>query len=318
MYDVVFKRLMENERVARFFLSTMLNQNVVDVLFHPQEFTYKKDPPQDEKVLCVSIFRVDFVATILSDNGERKKVLVEVQKSNEEDDVLRFRKYLARQYAKVDIINGERFILPITTIYLLGFKLEGINTPCAKVERSYIDMVSGKRIEAKNYFMEQLTHDSYVVQTEFISDRFQTRLDQLLSIFEQKNYFSDNIKYLKFYNYDPEDNEIRAITDILQKIGANKEDRERLEIEEEAHRIEAARYKAHFGEIESAKKKLEASLKEKEEVIAENEEALAAKDEALEKQRQTILNYAKYLLSTGKSAEEIIAETGLNKEEIPL
>ncbi|MDR2473291.1 MAG: hypothetical protein LBD53_07015, partial [Tannerella sp.] len=83
MYDVVFKRLMENERVARFFLSTMLNQNVVDVMFYPQEFTYKteysdKDIPKEKRELGVSVFRVDFVATILLDNGERKKILVEV------------------------------------------------------------------------------------------------------------------------------------------------------------------------------------------------------------------------------------------------
>ncbi|MDR2473822.1 MAG: hypothetical protein LBD53_09750, partial [Tannerella sp.] len=85
----------------------------------------------------------------------------------------------------------------------------------------------------------------------------------------------------------------------------------RLEIEEEVRRIEEARYNAYFGDIQKAST-------QKDKIIAEKDEALAAKDEALEKQRQTIINYAKYLLSTGKSAEEIAAETGLNKEEIPL
>jgi hypothetical protein len=313
----------------------MLNQNVVDVMFHPQEFTYKteysdKNIPKEKRELGVSVFRVDFVATILLDNGERKKILVEVQKSHREDDVLRFRKYLAGQYARVDIVNGEKMVLPITTIYLLGFNLEGVNTPCAKVERSYIDMVSGKTIETRSSFLEQLTHDSYVVQTELISDRFQTRLDQLLSIFEQKNYFAEDIKYIKYYNRRPEDEDIRLITDILQEVGADQQERKRLEIEEEVRRIEEARYNAYFGDIQKAstqKDKIIAAkdeviaekdevIAEKDEVIAEKDEVIAEKDEVIEKQRQTIINYAAYLLSTGKSADEIAAETGLNKEEI--
>ena len=40
IYDVVFKRLMENERVAKFFISTMLGQKVESVQLKPQEFTY--------------------------------------------------------------------------------------------------------------------------------------------------------------------------------------------------------------------------------------------------------------------------------------
>ena len=31
IYDVVFKRLMENERIAKFFISTLLDETVVDL-----------------------------------------------------------------------------------------------------------------------------------------------------------------------------------------------------------------------------------------------------------------------------------------------
>jgi len=43
IYDVVFKRLMENERVAKFFIGTMLDEEVISVSLRPREFTYDKD-----------------------------------------------------------------------------------------------------------------------------------------------------------------------------------------------------------------------------------------------------------------------------------
>ncbi|MDR1022818.1 MAG: hypothetical protein LBL94_06060 [Prevotellaceae bacterium] len=46
IYDTVFKRLMENERIAKFFLSTVLGKQVVSVEVSPQEFTYKKTVEQ--------------------------------------------------------------------------------------------------------------------------------------------------------------------------------------------------------------------------------------------------------------------------------
>ena len=44
-----------------------------------------------------------------------------------------FRNYLAEQYKKEDKIDNEKVILPITTIYILGFKLPEIETPCIKI-----------------------------------------------------------------------------------------------------------------------------------------------------------------------------------------
>jgi hypothetical protein len=65
-------------------------------------------------------------------------------------------------------------LLPITTIYILGFILPEIETACIKVERNYKDMINKTVITKKNRFIECLTHDSYVVQTGRITDRYQT------------------------------------------------------------------------------------------------------------------------------------------------
>lgn len=88
IYDVVFKKMMENERVAKFFISTLLEQQIENIEVKPQEFTYIKDldieDPLIEKYikekvrerLSINVFRLDFVATIKTESGEYKKVLI--------------------------------------------------------------------------------------------------------------------------------------------------------------------------------------------------------------------------------------------------
>jgi len=157
IYDVVFKRLMENERVAKFLIGTLLNQKVKTIQVRPQEFTYENE------LAGLRIFRLDFIAIIETDTGEERKILIEIQKAYEELDLMRFRNYLAEQYKKKDNLNGEELILPITTIYILGFKLPEIHSACFHVERQYKDLIEKKVLEKRSRFIESLTHDSYIV-----------------------------------------------------------------------------------------------------------------------------------------------------------
>ena len=85
IYDVVFKRLMENERVAKFFIGTLLNQTVESVEVKPQEFTYS------DRLTGLAVFRLDFIAIIKTETGESKKVLIEIQKARNQIDLMRFR-----------------------------------------------------------------------------------------------------------------------------------------------------------------------------------------------------------------------------------
>lgn len=117
IYDVVFKRMMENEKVANFFIGTLLEETIETIEVKPQEFTYTNE------LIGIALFRLDFIATIKTKSGDLKKVLIEIQKAKNQIDLMRFRNYLAEQYKKEDEINGEKTILPITTIYILGFKL---------------------------------------------------------------------------------------------------------------------------------------------------------------------------------------------------
>lgn len=262
IYDVVFKKMMENERVAKFFISTLLEQTIENIEVKPQEFTY------NDELVGLAVFRLDFIATIKTDRGELKKVLIEIQKAKNQIDLMRFRNYLAEQYKKEDLIGSEKIVLPITTVYILGFKLPEVNTPCIKVERNYKDLINRKTIDVKSDFIEKLTHESFVVQVDRITDRYQTRLDKLLSIFEQKNFIDDR-KITKEYNFQTDIEELKLITEILHYTGTNPSERKLIEDEQEAWRTVDAMfendrkaYEKALAEKDLENKNLKAELEE--------------------------------------------------------
>jgi hypothetical protein len=91
IYDTVFKRMMENERVAKFFIGTLLEQQIEAVEVKPQEFTYT------DQLAGLAVFRLDFIATIKTETGAFKKILIEIQKAKNQIDLMRFRNYLGEQ-----------------------------------------------------------------------------------------------------------------------------------------------------------------------------------------------------------------------------
>ncbi|TAE35111.1 MAG: hypothetical protein EAY66_09905, partial [Sphingobacteriales bacterium] len=111
--------------------------------------------------------------------------------------------------------------------------LPEIKGACIKVERNYRDLISKKIIDTKSDFVEKLTHDSYIVQVGRITNRYQTRLDKLLSVFEQTN-FLDDTKITKEFKHDTDIEEVKIITDILHYSGTDPVEKKKLEIEQEA------------------------------------------------------------------------------------
>ena len=229
IFDIVFKRMMENERVAKFFIGTLLEQTIENVEVKPQEFTYT------DELAGLAVFRLDFIATISTETGEQRKVLIEIQKAKNQIDLMRFRNYLAQQYKKEDIVNNEKMILPITTIYILGFKLPEIETPCVKVERNYKDLVNNKIIDKKSDFIEKLTHDCSIVQVDRITNSYSTKLEKLLSLFEQQHFIDDK-KITKEFTHELDTEDIKLTADILHFSGTNPEERKKIETEQEAWR----------------------------------------------------------------------------------
>jgi hypothetical protein len=95
IYDVVFKYLLEDADIARDLLSTILGEEVVHLEFRPQETS-------TESSEGIKILRLDFKATIKKKDGTLFKVLIELQKSKQVFDVMRFRRYLGDNYRKED------------------------------------------------------------------------------------------------------------------------------------------------------------------------------------------------------------------------
>ena len=182
IYDIVFKYLMEDERVARTILSALLKKNVAEIKMKPHEYT---NIARDG----LSVFRIDFGATILEDDGSTHLILIELQKTWVETETLRFRQYLGAQYANPDNMlpeNDAVYGIPMMTVYLLGHKVGDIEEPVLYVRRQSFDY-NGNLVTRglPNPFVDSLTHDSIIVQIPRLHGQINNRLDKVLSIFDQ-------------------------------------------------------------------------------------------------------------------------------------
>jgi len=261
-------RLIGDGRIAKFFMETLLNEPLAIIKMGNTEFSFTPE------LLGVFVFRRDVIATTKPRQGESKDFLVQLRKINTEYDFMRFNSYTTEQYKKEDEIETasgiKKVALPIITIYLLGFSLPEINSSAVKVSRQYVDMISNQIIEKKSNFIEKLTHDCYIVQLPKIQTKHQTRLDKLLSIFEQAN-FVDDTKILKQYNYQIEEGDIKNMTDILHYLGIEPAEKKHIEDEQEAQRV-----------WNLAVRDLQRKYLEKEKEIEEKDKALESKDKLIE------------------------------------
>jgi hypothetical protein len=310
---------MENMKIAKFFLSTILGQQVVAVDVLPQEFTRKKKEGEkgkkEAKSAPYSIYRVDFMATVITQEGERRKILIEVQKSLGTLDVPRFRRYLGEQYAKRDTVIVDKvsrpLMLPITTIYILGSKLAEIKCSCLKVGRTYTDMLTDGAVDGRDDFVEKLTHDAYIIQVGRIADnRYATSLEKLISIFEQAYFVESGSEVVKEYRYQPspDDEEIKLITETLHEMGANPEERREIENEAEYVRTIDDTYGVQIREQAIALEESKKTIAESKKTIAEKNKTIAEGKKTIAENKKTIAEQAREIaemkrLLRGKQAE---------------
>jgi hypothetical protein len=297
IYDTAFKRLMENQNIAKFFIGTLIEQEVVSLDVKPQEYTHKKSkktiimPDTEYDYAGISVFRVDFVAVIKTKTGVHKKILVEVQKSWDIDDIMRFRQYLGEHYARKDTVDGTEQVLPITSIYILDFLLPEIESPCIKVQRGYFDLTNNhKALDCEpSPFIEKLTHDSYVVQVRRIKNvRMQDKLSQLLSIFEQDKFII-NKEYIKDYTYKATDATVLQMVEELCFVVSDDDNRKELANEREFMRT----MDAVFG-------KQSKKLAEQRQVIAEQNKKLADRKKKNAEQKKELADRKKELTDRKK------------------
>ncbi len=228
IYDSVFKYLMEDLEVAKRLISIIIDEQILDLEVLPQEFStfYQK--------IGVNILRLDFKAIIKTKEGDAKKVLIELQKSKNVLDIRRFRRYLGDNYMRTDALAGKKKeSLPIIAIYLLGFDLS-IHVPVIKVSRTYINQITGVEIQGKDEFIEKLTHDSYVIQIPQLPEKTQTKLEKILSVFNQKWIQDRENRWLMIYDdAEIDDIDLEFIAKRLEHAAQDPDTRDNAEIENE-------------------------------------------------------------------------------------
>lgn len=234
IYDSVFKFLMEDERIAKTVLSALLKKEVVSVEMRRHEHP---NITRDN----ISMFRIDFAARVMQDDGSTRLVLIELQKTWLSTETLRFRRYLAAQYnAEENMLkesNSEAgpYAIPMIAIYLLGHRIGDIDKAVVYVNHKALDY-DGKEIEngENDPFINSLTHDSIIVQIPLLHGKINNKLDRVLSVFDQSQRDDSNqhIIRLDINNYEG-DSELMHLVHRLGLAAMNASVRQEMDDEDE-------------------------------------------------------------------------------------
>jgi len=286
LYDKAFKYLMQNERLAKKVLSVILDQEVGELYLSQQETVVP-----DEK-RGFTLFRLDFKAVIIDENGEKQKVLIELQKSKFTTDIMRFRTYLGANYLHSETKTNEEgeettAIYPIITIYILGYKISDIPYMAVSVNRKVINLANKKPIKINSEFINHLTHRSHILQVRRLPEERRTKLEKFMILFNQA-WITEN-KYIIDLQDVPI--EFEDIVKYLQGPVMDSDFRRQLEEEEEIDNIFDQQEAKYLKQIKEAKEKEKES-------------------------RQKLLKSAKEMKNFGMPIESVQKATGLSKEEI--
>jgi hypothetical protein len=269
IYDIIFKYLMENNEIAKDILSAILNEEIVSLEVKPQETVA-------ETIRNVRIYRFDFKATIRKKDGELNSILIEIQKSKKGFEIQRFRRYLGANYGleELPMDSKKKISLPISTIYFLGYRLKNVKLPVLKVERVYLNGVSKRRIKnpIKENFVEQLSHDMYVIQIPRLKMVAQTQLEKVLDVFSQTKYRT-NDKHVLEYTGDISDPSIERMVKYLSRAMSDEDIRRAMDAEDEVESV-----------ITQLEEEKETERKEKEEERKAKEEAIKREEQAIQRE----------------------------------
>lgn len=101
IYDVVFKYLMKDNKIAKVVISKIIGEEIESLDFQPNENVVEINRPSTEEhkpSASFTVYRLDFAAKIRLSDGGFKKVLIEIQNAKLPTDIMGFRKYLDQQY----------------------------------------------------------------------------------------------------------------------------------------------------------------------------------------------------------------------------
>ena len=299
LYDAVFKYLMEDDRIAKTILTALLKKKVIDVKIRRNEYANLT------RRESISMFRIDFAATVLDEDNQPHLMLIELQKTWLPTETLRFRRYLALQYNNEENMlkeEHEKYAIPMVAIYLLGHCVGKIEEPVIYVNHHAYNY-DGKKVEEgiPDPFVESLQHDSIIVQIPLLHGRVNNRLEKVLCLFDQTNV-ADNKKVIKVDDKQFEgDNDMEYIVRRLQSAAADPDMRYQMNAEDEFFKELEAR--------DSLIMEKDGQLKEKNGQLKEKDGQLKEKDEMLRKM-------IKGMLENGMSLDAIAGMLNKTVDEV--
>ena len=321
IYDTVFKYLMEDERIAKTLLSALLKKEVMEVEVRRHEYT---NGSRDK----ISMFRIDFGATVRQEDGSSKLILIELQKTWLETETLRFRQYLGAQYALPENIikedNPEGYAIPMITVYLLGHKVGDIDEPVLYVNHKSFDYDGNEVTKGiPDPFVDSLVHDSFIVQIPRLRGKVNNRLDKVLSVFDQscKDKYNRQVLNIDEALY-ADDDEMKHIIHRLLSAASDSALRMEMNVEDEYFSAIENRDTAIMLRDEKIKEQdaqlaeQGAQLAEQGAQLAEQGAQLAEQGAQLAEQRKALLLSAKAMKEAGISIEQISVMTTLPTEVI--
>lgn len=303
IYDVVFKYLLEDERVARILLSALLQKEVIELQMQRHEYT-------DMTQARISLFRIDFSARIRECDGSEHLVLIELQKTWLATETLRFRQYLGVQYLNsAEETSSKGYGLPIISIYILGHKLGDLKEPIVYVRRQYLDYDSRLIVDGvPDPFIESLTHDSIIVQIPYLQGKARNHLERLLYVFDQEHVVKGNEHLLEVDEKRFREKDERLVFLRLVQAVAVPEVRRAMMVEDEI-----------LSEIEAR----DTTIMQKDEKIQQQDEKLQQQGEKLQQQGETILQQQEIIRSTipflaagGLGVADIARRLSIAEEEV--
>jgi len=279
IYDVVFKYLMEDERIARTILSALLKKDIVHVEVRPHEYT-------NDKNTLLTMLRIDFGATVREADGSEQLVLIELQKTWIETETLRFRQYLGLQYENPRNMAADGMsALPMVAVYLLGHRVGDIEEPVLYVDHRALDYDDRPVTQGlPNAFVESLTHKSIIVQIPLLRGRVNNRVEKVLSIFDQSQRDNEDYRMLNIDDTQyADDAEMEHIVKRLTQAAASPEMRRRINIESEfMSAIEHRETEILNRDYELAKQKVQ--LKEQSDQLQQQSDQLQQQSDQLQQQ----------------------------------
>lgn len=299
IYDSVFKYLMEDERIAKTILSALLKKDVVSIAARPHEYA---NETRDK----ISMFSIDFAATVREADGKEHLILVELQKTWLETETLRFRQYLGAQYSdkrNIDRNSHEGYAIPMVTIYLLGHRVGDIEEPVVYVNHDSYDY-DGNMITKgiPDPFIESLVHNSIIVQIPLLHGQINNRLERVLSVFDQTKANADDphILSLDENTYAGDDN-MEYIVHRLTEAAADSDMRQNMNIEDE-----------YYSAIENR----DTAIMNRDKKIKKQEKEILEKDKKLSEKDSQIRSLALVLKDKGMSLQQIASLTGIDSERL--